>query len=461
MSNQPGPTDYWRKFFDTANGDIFEVIHAAITVAVEDCPREFKTRRDEIAEKLFTCRLPRCLGCDGVQVKVDDDDDDEEGVDVKDGDGKENNNNNNNNNKGSCSTNVLTPSYLNGNQLSCISYNEAEALTDIIEEERLIIEDVFRIKEVLLNSEHVSSSVLFDSLRRLELMDVTMQTLQTTSIGTAVSALRKHPRKEIAKLARNLVKSWKTLISEWIAATEAAKVSNDSPDSVKPSVTDEEECGLASPPLDEGLFFASDGFAPEATSMEFSKFFDGLDDDGNLDGWRNEDGSAQNVVSETRNVQRENSSVQNRKPQYPREQAALPKDNRNQLMMKHEPVIRQTKPSDSDLGCRKPLKGGFELKPNNEVKLQQKLEPTRTQKKPVHGEPDKSRVAGNPLDQKLENAKRKLHQGYQQAENAKKQRTIQVMDLQDIPKQSFGNNNKNSQTRPGSHNNRHWANGRR
>lgn len=456
MSRQSGSTDYWRKFFDTANGDIFEVIHAAITVAVEDCPKEFKTRRDEIAEKLFTCRLPRCLGCDGVEVKVDDD----EGDDVKgsSGDGKENNNNhnnnNNNNNKGSYSTNVLTPSDLNGNQVSCISYNEAEALTDIIEEERLIIEDVFRIKEVLLNSEDVSSSVLFDSLRRLELMDVTMQTLQTTSIGTAVSALRKHPRKEIAKLARNLVKSWKTLISEWIAATEAAKVSNDSPDSVKPSLTDEEECGLASPPLDEGLFFASDAFAPEATSMEFSKFFDGLDDDGNLDGWRNDDGNAQNVVSEPRVVQRENSSVQNRKPQYPREQTVLPKD-------KHEPVIRQIKPSDSDLGCRKPLKGGFEQKVNNEVKFQEKLNPTRTQKKAAQGEPDKSRATGNPLDQKLENAKRKLHQGYQQAENAKKQRTIQVMDLQDIPKQSFGNNSKNSQTRPGSHNNRHWANGRR
>lgn len=444
--------DYWRKFFESGNGDIFEVITQAIKVAVEDCPNEFRSRRDEIAQKLFTCQIPRCLGCDGVEAKRDD------GEVVKDV------NDNHQINKGTCSTNVLTPvSDLNGNQVSCISFNEAEALNDIIEEERLIVQDMYRIKHNLLNSEDLSSSEILDSLRRLRLMDVSVQTLETTSIGTAVTPLRKHPRKEIAKLARDLVKSWKSLITEYITVTEAAKVSNDndSPDSVKPPATDEEECGLPSPPLEEGIFFATDAFAPGGSSIEFSKFFDGLDDDGNLDSRSDDDGSAQNVVTETKNTRRDDNSVQNRKPQFSREQAGHPKDTKSQPMAKHETVIKQTKPSDSDLRSRKPLKGGFEQKANNEVRLQQKLDPPSMQKKPVHGEPAKPKPTENQLDQKLENAKRKLHQGYQQAENAKKQRTIQVMDLQDIPKQSLGNNNnKHSQTRPGSHN-RNWANGRR
>lgn len=41
---------------------------------------------------------------------------------------------------------------------------------------------------------------------------------------------------------------------------------------------------------------------------------------------------------------------------------------------------------------------------------------------------------------------------------AKKQRTIQVMELHDLPKQGLGN--RNPQLRPGNYN-RHWANGRR
>ena len=48
---------------------------------------------------------------------------------------------------------------------------------------------------------------------------------------------------------------------------------------------------------------------------------------------------------------------------------------------------------------------------------------------------DKSKYSEKALVRtKLEAAKRKLHEGYQQAENAKKQRTIQVIELHDIPK---------------------------
>ena len=54
--------DEWRKYFGSANSDIFEIIEHAIIVAASDCPKEFRVRRDGIAERLFSCRLTRCVG---------------------------------------------------------------------------------------------------------------------------------------------------------------------------------------------------------------------------------------------------------------------------------------------------------------------------------------------------------------------------------------------------------------
>ncbi|KAF9592158.1 hypothetical protein IFM89_012587 [Coptis chinensis] len=454
-SMQSGNIESWRKYFKSANADIFDVIEQAILVAATDCPNEFKIRRDRIAEKLFTCRLPRCFGCDGVgellpgvvveegEGEGEGDDDDVKGnLDVEE---KEN--------KGNCSTNVYSD--LNENKVSNYSYHEAEALTEMLEEENQTIDEVDRIKAILENSEDVTTSALLDSLTRLQLMDITVQTLLSTDIGKAVSAFRKHHIKEISRLSRSLVSAWKSLISEWVVATEASKDSNDSPDSVKPAVMDEEEYGLPSPPLDEGLFFA-----PEANSMELSKFFDGIDEDGNLDSGRNANANGRKPMLDRRTIKNENRNVQKRESSFHREENILPKDDKNRSMVKHENSIKQTKPSNNDSRFQKPSKLGLEAKPNNEVKLQKQLDTVRTQRKPVSDQSDKSNSPGLVLDQKLELSKRKLHQGYQQAENAKKQRTIQVMELHDLPKQSFGSNNKNSHARPGSHN-RQWLNGRR
>ncbi|KAG6769073.1 hypothetical protein POTOM_024688 [Populus tomentosa] len=49
--------------------------------------------------------------------------------------------------------------------------------------------EVLRIKEVLCNSHEESEAGLFESLRRLQLMDLSVETLQVTEIGIIVSAL--------------------------------------------------------------------------------------------------------------------------------------------------------------------------------------------------------------------------------------------------------------------------------
>ncbi|KAK4253132.1 hypothetical protein QN277_010948 [Acacia crassicarpa] len=46
--------EYWRSYFQTTNCDIFNIIKHAITVTVSNFPNEFRLRRDEIAELLFS-----------------------------------------------------------------------------------------------------------------------------------------------------------------------------------------------------------------------------------------------------------------------------------------------------------------------------------------------------------------------------------------------------------------------
>lgn len=72
----------WRDYFRRANSDIFDIIEHAIMVAASDCPKEFRVRREKIAELLFTCRLTRCLGCDRVELAVSEVDDGEGEVKV-------------------------------------------------------------------------------------------------------------------------------------------------------------------------------------------------------------------------------------------------------------------------------------------------------------------------------------------------------------------------------------------
>jgi hypothetical protein len=128
-------------------------------VAASDCPKEFRLRRDRIAERLFSCRLTRCSGCDRVELAVpageeeeNDGDDggckssefDRDGCEFEAGGSKESKAN---------SSRDDQAEMMNMNQVINYSYGEAEALTDEIEEESQIVEEVLRIKEILYNSE--------------------------------------------------------------------------------------------------------------------------------------------------------------------------------------------------------------------------------------------------------------------------------------------------------------------
>ncbi|XWS57173.1 hypothetical protein CRYUN_Cryun09bG0150300 [Craigia yunnanensis] len=265
--------EQWRDYFRTANSDIFNIIDHAITVAALDCPKGLRLRRDQIAEKLFACKFTRCSGCDRVELvlpEYEDDNgrgcrasfnretDEEDGCEFFEAGGSK-----------ESQANSTRDDPLMNQFGSNYSYGEAEALTDEIEEESMIVGEVFRIKEVLHNSQDEPDSVLFESLRRLQLMALTMDILKATEIGKAVNRVRKHSSKQIRHFAQTLIDGWKELVDEWVSATKA--IAEGTPESVNPSVVDEEEEeeGLPSPPLDVGAFFAI-----QPTSMELSEIHD-------------------------------------------------------------------------------------------------------------------------------------------------------------------------------------------
>ncbi|KAG0452463.1 hypothetical protein HPP92_025127 [Vanilla planifolia] len=423
--------DYWRKFFQSADGDIFEVINRAILVAAADCPKDFRSRRDQIAEKLFTCRLSRCFGCNRVELQVPDDGEEvgeEEGGSVKrvaEKDSKVDSSNSD-------------PEDFNRGGVSNYSYDEAEALTEEMDEESQIVGEVMRIKEVLCNHHDESDSFLFESLRRLQLMELSVETLKVTEIGRAVNVLRKHNSKAIRNIVRSLIEGWKKLVDEWVNA--AAAIADHSPESVNPSSMVDDEEGLPSPPLDEGALFAT-----QTTNIQLSEFFDEMDDDGNLrtsvDFSKNRDIGrpvleSNNHVKRQELPKRQEICFQQARPNVVPAQAKL-QGSANKL----------TRPSCADSGPGRPPQLPHEQK----ASIQSRKPTNNLQDKPKHSEEASVRA-------KLELAKRRLHERYQEAENAKKQRTIQMMELHDLPKQASNYRPPKTKTK---NQLRNWANARR
>ncbi|KAL8460067.1 hypothetical protein ACS0TY_031834 [Phlomoides rotata] len=451
MGDTPVSLDKWRDYFSGANSDIFDIIEHAIMIAASDCPYDFKLKRDRIAETLFTCKVAKCLGCNRIELsipcgdcsgKIDDDDDKcKSGVEAGGSkDTKESKVNSSRDEDDDDDHREVME--MNVNQVSNHSYEDAEALTDEIEEESQYIEEVLRIKEIVDNSEEKSDELLFESLRRLQLMRLSVEILKTSEIGKSVNSLRKRKSKEIRNLARTLIEDWKVMVDEWVSATTAIA------ESAKTSA-DEEEEGLPSPPLDEGAFFAI------PSSMELTQFFDGMDDDGNL---RN---------SGEFNKNQENGRM--RRPErrdIPIQKFASPNaaPNDRRIKINQESTLKKETPpcKPNGPGRPKPLSGESVTgrpKPqniNNVIKDQRNI---MVQKKPTPHQREKlncDNTASVPM--KLEAAKRKLHERYQEAENAKKQRTIQVVELHDLPKQSLVQ--RNPQMKNGNHN-RRWGQGQR
>ncbi|KAL8162978.1 hypothetical protein V2J09_014467 [Rumex salicifolius] len=255
----------WREYFRTSNVDIFEIIERGILVAASDCPKEFKLRRDRIAEVLFSSRLTQCTNCDGVELSAPKFDEGGRGVRIQfDASGGSNESKDHNTRDDQIDVDL--------NPLSNYCYGEAEILTDEIEEHTSALQEVLRIKEILMNFEDESDSVLIESLRRLQLMRLTFDVLkvgfyypakdqmlvfyigQATEIGKTVNGLKRHGKMQVRHLVRELIAEWKAIVDDYMETVrdiaDPAGSEKATPESFNPSVVDDEE-GLPSPPLDD------------------------------------------------------------------------------------------------------------------------------------------------------------------------------------------------------------------
>ncbi|OAY74905.1 putative mediator of RNA polymerase II transcription subunit 26b [Ananas comosus] len=139
---------------NAADADIFQVIEKAIAVAAADSPDELRARRARIAEALYVC-----LACICSTHRLHNHHHNQEEADQKEEEQEED-----------CRVG------------SNLSYDEAEALTEKIEEESHTLGEVLRIKGILSTGREQSYGVLFESLRRLQLMELSVQTLQNVRL---------------------------------------------------------------------------------------------------------------------------------------------------------------------------------------------------------------------------------------------------------------------------------------
>ncbi|KAL6988060.1 hypothetical protein U1Q18_013807 [Sarracenia purpurea var. burkii] len=301
--------DKWRNFFGSSHLNIFDILDKAILVAASDHPQEFNMRRKRIAKTLISPTLTRVESSSSVNKE-----------------------------------------------------EEAESQST---------GKILTIKEVLDNSRHEPDSVVYDSLRKLQLMTLSMDILESTKIGRSVNALRMHRSKQICHLAKTLVKVWKENVDEWIKSTEAITSAEETNGNANPSVAEtlisptltavvDEEEALPCPPWDEG-----DIFVAMTTSIDLFKI---LNDDFVSD--PQSSGKLKNTENERPSMGNQN--VPDPKPKHL---------NKEQLGA----VVKPNKCLKAESGSARHTKVDAIAKQKvmNDIKFQHKLHKTTNQKKPL------------------------------------------------------------------------------
>ncbi|KAF3588627.1 hypothetical protein F2Q69_00032000, partial [Brassica cretica] len=393
--------DDWRDYFRRGDSDIFGIINHAIILAAADFPNEFKSRRDGIAQLLFSRNASRsCIGC-----------------------GREDNHE------------TVGGS---GGRDDSGGAGGGEEDEKKVNDNEIVVDEVVRIRDILLNKEDESNSVLFHSLRKLESMSLSVDLLKGTEIGKAVNGLRKHGSDKIRELAKALFAEWKELVDQWMNSTNEIAGSQylanagdeGTPESANYSVVDEAEA-FPSPPHD------LDFLAPEPTGFELSQvlckhifplsyFVLVIILFATLFSTLKLFLIPLVMFSDPRHsVEPKRKSM--RRPEGTREPNLVGRYNKNQQTRREEVDARPMKHSATVFD-----------EPRRQPKQTREQMVHPIQRKPIvipeqkrNSQQDKLK-AMDP-DAKFEFAKRKLQESYQQHDKAKRQRTIQVLET--IPKQ--------------------------
>ncbi|CAN6312646.1 unnamed protein product [Urochloa humidicola] len=415
----PPSLEYWRGFFSGARASIFDAIDAAIRVAAADHPDALRARRDAIAERLYTALIAAPppgaarLPTPGQPA-------------------------------------LLLPEGA-GSVPSLCSSDRAEVVTDDGGGAALrnnshdaVVAEALRVKAALSNAHEKSEAELLELLQGLRQLEFSVEAIMATEIGMAVKPLRKHASKQIRQLVRSLIEGWKATVNEWV--NDGGPIVDHTPQSMDASCLDQEEGGLPSPPMDEAALFAT-----PCTSIQLSEFFDEMDDDGNIRSDAKERTQCNPVNQEPVRKQSPMGQWYDPEQNWRLDQAAMKQSRPNepfnwQTRQQSNPGAKG-KPSNAAFGPGRPQMMQLEPK-GSEMRPKQEQDVSAAQRRPKPTMPKPSpQRNGNTVraklelakEAKLEATKRKLQEGYQEFNNAKKQRTVQMVDPQDLPKQ--GNRN--------------------
>ncbi|CAH8283589.1 unnamed protein product [Eruca vesicaria subsp. sativa] len=260
-----------------------------------------------------------------------------------------------------------------------------------------IVDEVMRIKYILLNKNN-EPYVLVESLTNLASISMSVDLIKETKIGKVVNGLRKHGSYKIKKLAKTLIVKWKAMVDQWSnMPKEGAGNSSISSCNLFAtlSIVDEAE---SFPSLPHDLVL----YAREPTALEISKMFSDLLD-------------SHVQPKHERKVQ----SRMIRKLDGTCEANVVGRDKKNQQMRREEFDVRPMRHSAPVLD--EPIRKSKQNKGEMVRAIQR-----------IDGSQQDTHKA---LDQeaKFENTKKRIQESYQQHENAKRQRTIQVLET--IPEQ--------------------------
>ncbi|KAJ1292132.1 hypothetical protein BS78_02G369100 [Paspalum vaginatum] len=446
---------YWLGYFRGAGDNvvIFDAIDAAITVAASDHPAALRERRDAIAERLFTALLVTGAGAAAVPGAG-------AGAAAAAAQGAAAG--------GTPVAGAPTPAQLHPEGAASVpslcSSDRAEAVTDdgAPRCDDPVLAETERIKAALLNDQEKSEAELLELLRRLEELDLPFDTLDVTAIGKAVSNFRKHSSKQIRNLVRSLIEGWKHTVDVWIARRREAVV-DQTPQSMGPSSLEQEDRGAASIHMDEG-----DLLATPSTTIRLSqenpgsKFSDGMDSDGSF----------------MSNAGRDFGQRMNQEPAR-RPQPMGQRYDPDPYWRQEQPAMRQARPQEMSNGqTKEQFVAEMLARPSNTESGPGRPQARPRQQQdasPAHGRPQSApsekSVAHHDANSvraklelaknaKLEATKRKLQEGYQEFDNAKKQRTVQMVDPQNLPKQGNSRNFQPSgkpRNSGGFNGNRNWS----
>ncbi|KAG6476779.1 hypothetical protein ZIOFF_066027 [Zingiber officinale] len=215
--------DGLRRLMRSANVDLWSLIDTAISVAAAEHGEELRARRDGIVQRLYASdgRCGNCGGSSGARSgsPVAAKEEEVKGRSspwekrIATGEGTSS-----------------TPSPESMNNAVGVVVEEEEEEEEEEQEEDVprsyghSIEEVKRkilaIKQFLEDTDQPEDS-LVSLLQNLADMDITFKTLKETDIGRYVNNHRKHPSNEVRQLVKQLVRKWKDLVDEWAKSNSA------------------------------------------------------------------------------------------------------------------------------------------------------------------------------------------------------------------------------------------------